>query len=182
MNSNILEKASVYFIHDNGGRPFKIIIKDNNIDIFACNDFNKLIKSYKNLKYIFIPKGIDTYGHIKFIDRGNTILAHISGNKYVCIAESIFEFETNNEKILEYHSPIGNSDVPYPLAVGENNIYFLIGKAQSGYVSKDYFEGFQKEYDWSTDGYSRLYGHGSFNEIKETNKIPNIKIIVKRKW
>ena len=161
------------------------------------NDYDILIKSYKNLKNIFIPKG------------GNTILAQVSGNKYLCIAEFIYEFETKNEKILKYYSHVGNSDVPYPLAVGENNVYFLIDKGSEGYVSKDFFDGFPKKYNWGTDGYSRLWGQSPFNELKtenktrtkkkgnfekaekirkkaslskETKKIPKIKLIKKRIW
>ena len=209
-------KSKTYFTHDNGGRPFKVVVTGKNLEIFTYtqkkdetveemltgnypskNDYNILIKSYKKLKNIFIPKG------------GNTILAHISGNKYLCIAEFIYEFETKNEKILEYHSHVGNSDVPYPLAIGENNVYFLIGKGNNGYVSKDFFDGFPKKYNWGTDGYSRLWGQGSFNELKttaskrrekkgnfekaekirkkaslskETKKIPKIKLIKKRIW
>jgi len=212
--------SKTYFTHDNGGRPFKVVVTGKNIDIFTYiqkkdetveemltgnyptkNDYDLLIKSYKNLKNIFIPKG------------GNTILAHISGNKYLCIAEFIYEFETKNEKILKYYSHVGNSDVPYPLAVGENNVYFLIDKGSEGYVSKDFFDGFPKKYKWGTDGYSRLWGQGSFNELettkttkirkrrekkgnfkkaekirkkaslsKETKKIPKIKLIKKRIW
>jgi translation initiation factor IF-1 len=213
------KKTKTYFTHDNGGRPFKVVITGKNLEIFTYtqkkgktveemltdyypskNDYTILIKSYKNLKNIFIPKD------------GNTILAHISGNKYLCIAEFIYEFETKNEKILKYYSHIGNSDVPYPLAVGENNVYFLIDKGSEGYVSKDFFDGFPKKYNWGTDGYSRLWGQGSFNELKtttskirkrrekkgnfkkaekirkkaslskETKKIPKIKLIKKRIW
>lgn len=124
-------KVKTYFTHDNGCRPFKVVVSGKNLEIFTYtqkkgktveemltgdypskNDYNILIKSYKYLKNIFIPKG------------GNTILAHISGNKYLCIAEFIYEFETKNEKILEYHSHIGNSDVPYPLAIGETMFIF----------------------------------------------------------
>ena len=209
-------KSKTYFTHDNGGRPFKVVVTGKNIDIFTYkqkknetleemltnnypskNDYNTLIKSYKKLKNIFIPKD------------GNTILAHISGNKYLCIAEFIYEFETKNEKILKYYSHIGNSDVPYPLAVGENNVYFLIDKGNNGYVSKDFFDGFPNKYNWGTDGYSRLWGQSPFNELKsenktrtkkkgnfekaekirkkaslskETKKIPKIKLIKKRIW
>ena len=38
------------------------------------------------------------------------------------------------------------------------------------YVSKDFFDGFPKKYNWGTDGYSRLWGQSPFNELKTENK------------
>jgi hypothetical protein len=35
-----------------------------------------------------------------------------------------FSFETNDD-ITEFYAPIGNSDVPYPFAIGEKNAYIL---------------------------------------------------------
>ena len=190
------KKNQKYFIHDNGGRPFKVVINGKKLDIFTFDkdlkeefgednvDYDILVKSYKNLKNIFIPKGIDDRGDKWSGGKGNTILAHISGHKYLLIGSSIYEFETKKENILEFHSQVGNSDVPYPLAVGENNVYYLIANGDEGYISKDYFEGFPKEYNWAIDGYLRLWGHQEkFNNLtKKTKKIPKIKIIFKRLW
>ena len=47
------------------------------------------------------------------------------------------------DEIKKYYSMIGNSDVPYPVAIGEKNVYFLI---ESTYLSKDYFYDFPKKY------------------------------------
>ena len=49
---------------------------------------------------------------------GNSILVHISENKYVYIGSSIYSFESQ-AKIIRYISPVGNSDVPYPYAIDE---------------------------------------------------------------
>ena len=181
-----------YLIFDNGGRPFKVVIKGKGLDIFTYNDTDEdinyddypiLIKSYRNLKKIFVPKGIDDRGDPWSGGKGNTILAHISGNRYLFIGPWIYEFETKG-KILEYHSQVGNSGVPYPLAVGENNVYFLIAKGEEGYLSKEYFEEFPKEYSWAIDGYSRLWGQNMFEKklSKKTTKISKIKVIMKRNW
>ena len=178
-----------YLIFDNGGRPFKVVIKGKGLDIFTYNDTGEdinyndypiLIKSYRNLKKIFVPKGIDDRGNAWSGGRGNTILAQISGNRYLFIGPWIYEFETKG-KILEYHSQVGNSGVPYPLAIGENNVYFLIGKGE-GYLSREYFEEFPKKYSWAIDGYSRLWGQNTFEKKLSTKKISKIKVIKKRKW
>ena len=191
-NKNLLT-GKKYFIFDNGGRPYKVVIKGKGLDIYTYDDsvedinyddYSILIKSYRKLKKIFIPKGIDDRGKAWSGGKGNTILAQISGNKYLFIGPWIYEFETKNEKIIEYHSQVGNSGVPYPLAIGENNVYFLIEKGEEGYLSKEYFEEFPKEYNWAIDGYSRLWGQDMFekNLSKKTKKISKIKVIKKRKW
>lgn len=193
--SNKTSKKSLtgkkYLIFDNGGRPYKVVIKGKGLDIFTYDDINYddinyddypiLVKSYKNLKNIFIPKGIDDRGNAWSGGKGNTILAHISGNRYLFIGPWIYEFETKDE-ILEYHSQVGNSGVPYPLAIGEKNVYFLIEKGEEGYLSKEYFEEFPKKYKWAIDGYSRLWGHFEKSLKKKTKKISKIKVIKKRKW
>jgi hypothetical protein len=190
-SSKIL-KGKKYLIFDNGGRPYKVVIKGKGLDIFTYNDevedinyddYPILVKSYKNLKNIFIPKGIDDRGNAWSGGKGNTILAHISGNRYLFIGPWIYEFETK-DKILEYHSQVGNSGVPYPLAIGENNVYFLIAKGEDGYLSREYFEEFPKKYSWAIDGYIRLWGQNKFDKklSKQTKKISKIKVIKKRKW
>ena len=180
-------KGKKYLIFDNGGRPYKVVIKGKGLDIFTYDDsaedinyddYPILIKSYRNLKKIFVPKGIDDRGKAWSGGKGNTILAQISGNKYLFIGPWIYEFETKNEKIIEYHSQVGNSGVPYPLAIGENNVYFLIEKGEEGYLSKEYFEEFPKKYSWATDGYSRLWVDKKLS--KKTMKISKIKVVKKR--
>ena len=176
-----------YLIFDNGGRPYKVVIKGKGLDIYTYDDsvedinyddYSILVKSYRKLKKIFIPKGIDDRGKAWSGGKGNTILAQISGNKYLFIGPWIYEFETKNEKIIEYHSQVGNSGVPYPLAIGENNVYFLIAKGEEGYLSKEYFEEFPKKYSWATDGYSRLWFDKKLS--KKTKKISKIKVVKKR--
>ena len=193
-STKILTSGTTYLIFDNGGRPFKVVTKGKGLDIFTYegldengkieNGYTVLIKSYRNLKKIFVPIGIDDRGDPWSGGKGNTIFAHISGNRYLFIGPWIYEFETKNDKILEYHSQVGNSGVPYPLAVGENNVYFLIAKGEDGYLSKEYFEEFPKKYSWAIDGYLRLWGQNKFekNLEKKTKKISKIKVIKKRKW
>ena len=183
-------KGKKYLIFDNGGRPYKVVIKGKGLDIFTYDDsaedinyddYPILIKSYRKLKKIFVPKGIDDRGQSWSKGKGNTILAHILGNRYLFIGPWIYEFETK-DKIVEYHSQVGNSGVPYPLAVGKNNVYYLIGKGENGYLSKEYFEEFPKKYSWAIDGYSRLWGQNTFEKklSKQTKKISKIKVIKKR--
>lgn len=123
-----------YYIHDNGSRPFKVDIKNKKVIISAThdNDEQKYVKfvTYKP-KQIFIGKS-EKNGMTEFSGGfgeefdGNSILLNIKGKKYIFIGRSIFMFSAKN-KIIEYTSPIGNSDVPYPYAIDkEGYIYLLI--------------------------------------------------------
>ena len=138
-----------YLIHDNGGRPFALYIspKHDSVSIYKypkeyfepsgnyftdktyVKYYSELVKKIK-CKDVFIgisPKNSMTEfgkGYGKKFD-GNTNLVKISDKRYVYVGESIFEFESLN-KIVEYHSPVGNNDVPYPYAIDEKGNYYLM--------------------------------------------------------
>ena len=136
-------------IHDNGGRPFVMYFspKKDSATVykipqeFSAIDFkemkkkdyfkyySELVKRFK-CKDVFIgvsPKNEMTkfskgYGK-KF--EGNTNLIKLSDKRYVYVGETIFEF-TSLKKIVDYQSPVGNSDVPYPYAIDEKDNYYLM--------------------------------------------------------
>ena len=56
---------------------------------------------------------------------GNSVLAHLNEATYLWIGSSVKQFYSN-DKILRYYSVVGNSDVPYPVAVGTTGVYFMI--------------------------------------------------------
>ena len=214
-------KGKVYFTHDNGGRPFMVVVNGNNVNIYTypkdidlnhkleMRDYTVYVKSYNNVKQIFIGKSIpgddmhaSAFKSFLYPSKaakaglGNSILLNLSGNKYVFIGESVYEFDTPDH-IKEFYSMIGNNDVPYPVAVGEKNVYFIIEKT---YLSRNYFEGFPKKYSWGLDSYARLWGQGPFmpnlsknaswkqrfdaqqkaSLTKFIKKFPKVKIIHKR--
>lgn len=116
-------------IHDNGDIPFRVEIHDNLVDIFANGGSNPILK--RNAKKIFIgksPKNKMTtfsggYGP-EFL--GNSILLQLEDNEYEFIGRTIFSFSSLAE-IVEFVSPVGNNDVPYPHAIDiDGNIYLLI--------------------------------------------------------
>lgn len=167
-------KGKKYFTHDNGGRPFMVVFNGNNVDIYTYSSnfnferdflrdhhYHQHIKSYKNIHKKFIGKSIkgdDATNLPSSFGLGNSILLKITNKKYVFIGSFIYEFEPEDE-IKEYYSMIGNSDVPYPVGIGEKNVYFFIEKCC---LSKDYFNDFPNKYSWGLDAYSKLYGSLNF--------------------
>jgi hypothetical protein len=114
-----------YFIHNNFDRPYKVVIGVNKtVKIYKKKSFDlyedKEFKIYKPIK-IFIGK---IKNRNKKYD-GNTILLQITKNSYTYIGNKIYTFTTNSQ-IIEYESPIGNNDVPYPYAIDSNGFYYLM--------------------------------------------------------
>ncbi len=104
-----------FYTHDNGGRPFKVYVGEVTAHIYKSVDSSH-IKSYGLIERIFL--GTNLGKHV-----GNTILLKLGPQRYVYIGEQVVEFEIEDE-IIEFHSYIGSSDVPCPVAVGTENVYF----------------------------------------------------------
>lgn len=183
--SNIVE----YLTHDNGGRPLKVSIykdkKEANIFTFNKDDFNDFLKFPKKKDYItliykfyfekvFIGRSLKIpmtefsggYGK-KFT--GNTILFQIKPKHYIFVGNNIFSF-TTNDNIISYFSHVGNNDVPYPYAIGEENVYFL---SQHRYIKREDFPIEIKD-NTNDDLYNYLY----FEKLP--NHKMNVKVLEKR--
>jgi len=152
----MLKNSVTYAIHDNGGRPFKVIHKKNTVHILKIHDndcdreYNIPVMKYNNVVKVF--PGIDLTSK-KIM--GNSVLVNLYDNRYVYIGSGIYEFTVpTGDTIKKYYSQVGNNDVPYPIAVGKTNIYFMLDNV---YIPKTMFNGFS---DWY-NAYSYFYGHTS---------------------
>ena len=59
---------------------------------------------------------------------GNSVLIELTENKYMFVGWCIYTFETDDQ-IIDFVTPVGNNDVPYPIAYGEKNVYFMLDKS-----------------------------------------------------
>ncbi len=189
------EKGKKYYIHDNGGRPFEVIINSKK-EVFVYKRSKKDVENndyeaYDKLPYdIFIvkfkPKEIHIGKYNGAFGLGNSILLDMGQNKFVCITGTIFEFTLENgDEFVKYFSQIGNSDVPYPILLGKNNFYSMIEKT---YASRSYFPSTWKNSDYE-NGHTYYYGKWVLGpkkkyiwdtEVKEKKKLKALKIIEKR--
>lgn len=195
-------KGKKYFTHDNGGRPFLVVINKKNVKIFkvpkdvndenikndAFIDFSKdikyyseLIKEYKSVKDIFIGKSSEkskmakwSGGYGKKFD-GNSILLEIKDKQYCYIGNFIFEF-TTKDKINKFESPVGGNDVPYPIAYGEDNIYFFDFDCVKR-LQKELFSGMDVDNLWD-----EFYGNSDKKGLDNLSKKLKTIIIHKRLW
>ena len=185
-------KGKHYDVMDNGRRPFRVIIDGSTVSIYQgiLNDdtytYDKLIRSVK-VKKVYIGG--------KKKDLGNSILLHLSGNKYMHIGCEIYEFQML-DSVDTYFSIVGNSDVPYPVLLGTEYVYFMLDHC---YVPRSLFSPSMKKSDWE-DAYQRYYGYTnpmtgekqSLDEIRtlhkkgltlesKCKKMKGFRIVVKRK-
>lgn len=140
------ENVKKYQVHDNGARPFLVVISDKKIIIYKDTELYEKDKKKRKLmsnneikfdkwspcliisKYKQVFVGINekkytccpNYG--RFI--GNTILIEIKLCEYLFIGSDIRQFKTL-EPVISYHSVMGNNDVPYPFTLTNKYIYLI---------------------------------------------------------
>ena len=188
-----------YYTHDNGGRPFKVVVdksqvsiyKDTNKDFDKEPDYSKLVRTF-NVKKVHVGKstggtiGDHTVAQAKqFI--GNSILLELASpaNTYVFVGHEIYEFKMPDDEPEKYFSLVGNNDVPYPIILGKNNVYFMLDRK---FVSREHFPLKMTALQWE-DSYHIFYGDWDTKKTMWVNsledrakKIKGLKIIQKRNF
>jgi len=112
----------------------------------------------------------------KYKDRfftGNSVLLEFA-RKYIFAGWKIQSFLMEpGDKLVQYYSYVGNSDVPYPVLLGEKNVYFMLDMK---YVSKDAFPKLKKS-EWYS-AYAWFYGHiGGVDFSKKAQDMRNVKLV-----
>lgn len=177
----------VYFTRFNYSKPFMVTIEDNIARIYKNTEqdnyedepsyiyeFNKLFIGRSLLNEMTTRSGF----HGEEYD-GNTFLLKMDGY-YIYIGDKIVKFTTNTD-IMEFKSPIGLNEVPYPYAIDEDSNYYLF--LENVVLSKtddmDLFEPYKHYYmNYSLtginyDGMTGLYIEGD-NEKFNMTFTPNM--------
>lgn len=140
-------KGKMYFIHDNGSRPFVVYINKDTIIICSKDDPRYYIWDQDYDKYneeiwrLYTNKVVDIKNYLKLwigdsdckkYDHpcgswatGNSILIQISPQIYIFVGQDIYKFRSRSQ-IIKYHSIVGPNDVPYPVAESEDRYYFML--------------------------------------------------------
>ncbi len=172
-------KGKRYAILDNGGEPFVVFVRPGQLEVYH-NDFDRETEKYTLGKKILATDYLKV--HIgdndlkikhpgvapKGIYPGNSILVQTGVNKYIYIGSEIYSFSAlDGDTIRNYYSPVGNSAVPYPYALGEKYAYMMLDRAAIDIATVDPKEDVYPQY------YSR--------ELDKTQKKLKIKMIARRK-
>lgn len=127
-NKTVKATGKRYETHDNGARPFSVVIRGNRITIYK--------QAWDGEHWTPAPKPLKecTFTHIWIAaDRsapGNTITAQLTPTTFLHVGSMVYLFELERGDIpVRYESRIGNSDVAYPFMVGKTHTYFL-GESQ----------------------------------------------------
>lgn len=154
--------VKTYTMLDNGSDPFVADVSSSKVEIYR-----QTFKDEGGVEsYIRDKKVVDTpYKKIFIGDNdlrlkggeapkgmypGNSILICVGPGKYIYSGHEIYSLETKDgEEIKAYYSPVGNSAVPYPYAVGEKYTYFMLDKET---VPNELL-------DLKKDAYGQFYGH-----------------------
>jgi len=190
-------KGTLYEIHDNGGRPFiaEVNERQRKLTVYKAEPVDpdpdavrwdvypgKVIHETRYEK-VFIGDNIlrdslyAAFGSKAF--RGNSLLAHIKGDTYLHVGAEVFTFQmVDGDVIEEYHSPVGNSDVPYPFAIGKKYIYSML-VMDHVYVPREFFD---VKKDIGGQYYGFTVDEDIAKKIEKSKKRYKIKVIHKRMW
>jgi hypothetical protein len=183
--------VKTYTMLDNGSDPFVADVSSSHIEIYRQTfkdnggveeyirdkkvldtPYKKLFIGDNDLRLTMKESGAAPKGMYP----GNSILIQTGKGKYIYAGHEIYSFETrDNEEIKAYYSPVGNSAVPYPYAIGEKNTYFMLDKETIPNELLNLRE----------DAYPQFYGHTIKNEelkkkIESSKKKFKSKMIHKR--
>lgn len=190
------DKADKYFIHDNGGRPFLVYCTEDEVAVYKKPDGYYLDDDYESHEAYYIklvalyhPKKIFV-GESPLCDmtafsggygesfKGNSILLELDNKEYVYIGWKIQSFILDDDEITEFWSPLGNSDVPYPFAIGTNYVYFLLDMKR---VPRNIYN--EEVPDDCPDAYQYFYGHSGPNALSDFSEpIEKINVVHDRIW
>jgi hypothetical protein len=153
----LTQETKKCYIHDNGGRPFKLMANDTGITIYKYNNFDIEYEPiydeivYELTDYSGFWEGYDTSCYEM---HGNSVLIQVTDSDYIYVGWNIYKFSTN-ELIVDYVSPVGNNDVPYPVAYGVDNVYFML---DNEYISKTHLN-INATIEGAEAIYAEFYGH-----------------------
>ena len=131
-----ISRGKTYYIHDNGRYPFKVVCDYSNKKALVYKFTHYLNKEgeydpisiYDKLLMTIKYDKIFTGNTKSHYDTGNSILLCTGVGKYIYIGSVIYSFETGksiDDEIINYYSPIGANDIPYPYAVSKNKTYIM---------------------------------------------------------
>lgn len=115
-----------YYIHDNGGRPFRVDIDTKGGVLVYKLDEEKAFLTFSPQE-IFIGKSFDDTKYFEGPEfDGNTILLRLKDDIYVYIGPTIYTFKPLAD-IIEFVSNLRGSDIAYPYAIdSDGNRYLML--------------------------------------------------------
>jgi hypothetical protein len=160
-----LKLSKTYLVHANGGRPFKVVLKNVQgrvkVDVMKqTTDFKAYEKepcwsAFSEEVFVANHDTIPKVGKPKWrrgdpLDVcaavGHVVVVKTGHLKYVFVGHAIQEFKTL-APVTRIESYVGNSDLPYPCVVdSQHNVYLLLESVVMKHVTKKQIEPFGDVY------------------------------------
>lgn len=179
-----------YQIHDNGDTPFEVNVRGKTVEV--CKGAKNADGGYDNydeqvmklaVKAVYPGTNLQTPMEVRVFGSdpsvGNTVLLHVTDDTYIYIGGEIYHFRLQKGETVEaYYSKIGSNDVPYPVLLGTQRIYFPLEHVS---VERALFDRYDmNEMEWA-DAYQYYYGYKGKRSMKKSAiKIKGMKVIRKR--
>ena len=141
-----MHQGERYFTHDNGGRPFLLVIdrRGKRLRVYSRNDEEFHIvedeqdwesqqhgkdEYERSLGWSYQHLEMDVAYEAVFLDEdgdtpGSSVLVCIRGERYAFVGNEIKHIRCERP-IVEFRSPLGNADVPYPYAFDDEGKCYL---------------------------------------------------------
>lgn len=128
------------------------------------------------------------FGKASWWHGGNSVLLQVGVRKYVFVGDRIIEFSTPpDDAIVELVSPMGNSAVPYPYAIGTTNTYLLIEDTWIANAARlpfmDPYEQFYEHDPVTGEKYTGpVQGNKRMRAHQATHKVQGLRVLHERVW
>lgn len=127
--SDLSSRRKKYITCDNGTHPYMIVVNKDKICVYlACIKNKDYSKEYYDELFFTLTKFVgywSGYDSSEYKMHHNSILIKLDKYQYMFIGHTIYTFKAKH-KIIDFITPMGNNDVPYPIAYDEGYIYFML--------------------------------------------------------
>jgi len=159
-----------YVVHYNGNQPF--VVYDDK-DKHKATIYPQTFDEEKNtFDTVWTRSQVVPYKKLFAGERGTTVLLELTPQgQYMFVGGHVKTFTTPDKDVIRrFLSPVGNSDVPYPTAIGDKYVYFLL---DDKYVAKEVMPTLQD------DLYDQFYGFGKYADSgvqAQAKKLPSVRM------
>jgi len=185
--------GKAYRIEDNGGMPFVCYVRDDAVSVFRVptdghidvRDCQEEWQRQLEHQRLFYTEEVCTFYNpittLIGVDEsdcnahGNSILVHVSGQTYAYIGLEIYSFDSPDPVAL-YYSIMGNSSVPYPVAVTQRSVIFMLDRVV---VPRNQIEPLLPKKDNGQDDWSNAY-QAFYSFRGQSEPVPNMKALCPR--
>ncbi len=170
-----------YIVHDNGGRPFMVVRDGSTVDVYLVEFNENTIKRGKQIgHYTGVTQFFDGKDPVLHLD-GNSVLFAIGEYDYIFVGSEMYLF-TTTERINDYVSPMGNSDISYPYAITDTRTYLMVEDVYLKNTELLRAAPTVTDYTGESEPYGQYYGHTVAEQDRPKGRLFRKQVIHAKRW